>query len=116
VLLKEIQNPDSYFYLFKKDGELAGYLKLNINDAQTEAKGPTMLEIERIYVRKKFNIKSRPQGRIFIVLNQNSVTMINFMLDDLSDPIREFLSSFLEFCIVKLDFNFVIASGWTFAG
>ena len=34
--------------------ELAGYLKVNSDDAQTEKMGDEFLEIERIYIREKF--------------------------------------------------------------
>lgn len=35
--------------------EVAGYLKLNFNDAQSEKMGNDSLEIERIYIRGKFH-------------------------------------------------------------
>ena len=34
--------------------EVAGYLKLNVNSAQTENVKPNALEVERIYLRQKF--------------------------------------------------------------
>ena len=33
---KELQNPESSFYFLKSDDEIFGYLKLNINRAQSE--------------------------------------------------------------------------------
>ncbi|RPA60886.1 GNAT family N-acetyltransferase [Aerococcus agrisoli] len=55
-LKEEIQTEDSYFYFVKDatSGEVLAYLKLNLNDAQTEAFEEASLEIERIYVRPAF--------------------------------------------------------------
>lgn len=53
-LEKEIQNSNSYFFFLKNGEEVAGYLKLNEKDAQTEVVGTNSLEVERIYVRTKF--------------------------------------------------------------
>lgn len=50
----EMANPGSFFYFLKVDGEVAGYLKLNVDDAQSEEVDPNGLEIERIYLRKSF--------------------------------------------------------------
>lgn len=49
-LTAELSNPDSEFYFAVLDNKLAGYLKLNFNNAQTEFKEPNALEVERIYV------------------------------------------------------------------
>jgi len=53
-LLSELDNPDSAFYLAMLDGDVVGYLKLNTGQAQTELMDDNGLEIERIYVLKKF--------------------------------------------------------------
>lgn len=50
----EMATPGSFFYFLKADGEVAGYLKLNVGDAQSEEVDPNGLEIERIYLRKSF--------------------------------------------------------------
>ncbi len=50
----EIATPGSSFYFLKVDGEVAGYLKLNVDDAQNEEVDPKGLEVERIYLRKNF--------------------------------------------------------------
>ena len=52
--LDEIYNEDKLFYFLKADGEVAGYLKLDVDDAQNEEVDPNGLEIERIYLRKSF--------------------------------------------------------------
>ncbi|MBN2981081.1 GNAT family N-acetyltransferase [Cohnella algarum] len=54
-LEKELSNPSSAFYLIYSNEELAGYLKVNDDDAQTEMMGQDSLEVERIYIRKKFH-------------------------------------------------------------
>lgn len=61
----ELTTPDSYFYFLKKDNQIAGYLKLNINNAQTEEM-KNALEVERIYIRKDF--KRQGLGKTFIEL------------------------------------------------
>ena len=53
-LLSELSNPFSDFYLIYFDKEPAGYLKLNASEAQSEKIDEEALEIERIYIRKKF--------------------------------------------------------------
>ncbi len=53
-LKKELTNINSMFYFAFYDGKLAGYLKLNVLDAQSESIGDESLEIERIYIRKQF--------------------------------------------------------------
>ncbi len=53
-LEKELSNTYSQFFFVYFDNELAGYLKINTNDAQTEQMGSESLEIERIYIREKF--------------------------------------------------------------
>lgn len=54
-LERELSNPMSDFYVVEVDGEAAGYLKVNADDAQTERMGTDSLEIERIYIRKRFH-------------------------------------------------------------
>jgi diamine N-acetyltransferase len=46
----ELANPDSEFYFAIFDRDIAGYLKLNFNDAQTELRDQKAAEIERLYV------------------------------------------------------------------
>jgi ribosomal protein S18 acetylase RimI-like enzyme len=53
-LTSEIKNPNSLFFFAKQDDQLAGYLKVNINEAQSEKMESGTLEVERIYVRKEF--------------------------------------------------------------
>lgn len=53
-LEQELSVPSSYFFFIYSDQHLAGYLKLNTHDAQTEPMGKDALEVERIYVRKAF--------------------------------------------------------------
>nr|WP_106783083.1 GNAT family N-acetyltransferase [Lysinibacillus timonensis] len=53
-LEKELTNPFSQFFFIYYENEVAGYLKVNTNDAQTEDMGDIALEIERIYIKKDF--------------------------------------------------------------
>lgn len=51
---KELHNPFSEFFFVNFNHEVAGFLKVNINDAQSEQMGDESLEIERIYIKNKF--------------------------------------------------------------
>ncbi|KYD05463.1 GNAT family N-acetyltransferase [Heyndrickxia sporothermodurans] len=53
-LEKELANISSQFFFVYFNDELAGYLKVNTNDAQSEEMGEDSLEIERIYIKKSF--------------------------------------------------------------
>ncbi len=61
VLLQELMNPQSFFFLAYADRDLAGYLKLNLGEAQSENMGQGALEVERIYTLRRF--KRRGLGR-----------------------------------------------------
>jgi ribosomal protein S18 acetylase RimI-like enzyme len=50
----ELKNPNSTFFFLYSDDMLAGYMKINLGDAQTDMKDPGALEIERIYVTRDF--------------------------------------------------------------
>ncbi len=50
---KELQNKNSQFFFVKLKSQIAGYIKLNVGDAQTELVHANGLEIERIYVVKE---------------------------------------------------------------
>jgi diamine N-acetyltransferase len=56
-LEKELSNSSSEFFFIYFNSEVAGYLKINTNDAQTEKLGNESLEIERIYIKNKFQKK-----------------------------------------------------------
>lgn len=56
-LALELENPESRFYFVHSDDEVAGYLKINVGEAQSEKMGADSLEVERIYVKKKFHKK-----------------------------------------------------------
>ena len=45
---------DSWFFFAEYHGELAGYLKVNVGEAQTEFREENGFEVERIYVLKKY--------------------------------------------------------------
>lgn len=49
-LSAELQDPGSRFFLAELDGQVIGYLKVNLGTSQTEIKDQRSMEIERIYV------------------------------------------------------------------
>ena len=53
-LEKELLTTASQFFFVYVNNELAGYLKVNTQDAQSEEMGDESLEIERIYIKSKF--------------------------------------------------------------
>lgn len=53
-LQSELENPHSYFYFIYYQESIAGYLKLNTRNAQTEEITGSTIEIERIYLLKSF--------------------------------------------------------------
>ncbi|SFL54121.1 Ribosomal protein S18 acetylase RimI [Gracilibacillus orientalis] len=53
-LEKELSNNFSQFFFAYFNGEVAGYLKVKTNDAQSEEMGDESLEMERIYIKNKF--------------------------------------------------------------
>lgn len=60
ALSEQLNNQDSEFYFIDSvadsdnQRQLAGFLKLNINDAQTDLQDPIALEVEKIYISKDF--------------------------------------------------------------
>ena len=53
-LKEEMAHPESRFFFIEKDGEIAGYLKVNKGNAQSEEMGEGSLEVERIYISSRF--------------------------------------------------------------
>lgn len=53
-LEKELSNISSKLFFIYLKKEVAGYLKVNINEAQSEEMGDQALEIERIYIKDHF--------------------------------------------------------------
>ncbi|WP_347862472.1 GNAT family N-acetyltransferase [Salimicrobium sp. PL1-032A] len=51
---EELNHPESEFYFLYLKENLAGYLKVNTGEAQTEEMGEESMEIERIYVKSRF--------------------------------------------------------------
>ncbi|MBE7103231.1 GNAT family N-acetyltransferase [Bacillus cereus] len=53
-LESELSDTSSQFFFVYFNNEVAGYLKLNTNDAQSEEMGEESLEVERIYIKSTF--------------------------------------------------------------
>jgi ribosomal protein S18 acetylase RimI-like enzyme len=51
---QELSDPYSYFYFAIVDNNIAGYIKINFNTAQTELQDPNALEVERIYILQQY--------------------------------------------------------------
>ncbi len=61
TLEKELKNPNSLFFIITDLDKNIGYLKLNMEPAQTDIKDANALEIERIYVIKEYQGKKAGQ-------------------------------------------------------
>lgn len=57
VIKKQLLATNSSFYYIENYGQWVGYLKLNENDAQSDVKDHTAMELERIYVLEKYQGK-----------------------------------------------------------
>ena len=57
ALRRELEDPETRFFLLYYKDQLAGYAKINSGKAQTELQDPLSLEVERIYVREPFQGK-----------------------------------------------------------
>lgn len=53
-LEKELSNTSSQFFFVYFNDEVAGYLKVNMDNAQSEKMSTDAFEVERIYIRNKF--------------------------------------------------------------
>ncbi|RYN13026.1 GNAT family N-acetyltransferase [Bifidobacterium animalis subsp. animalis] len=54
VIRREIDDPDSTFLVATVDGTPAGYMKVNVGDAQTEKMTHDHMEVQRLYILKAF--------------------------------------------------------------
>lgn len=61
---RELSDPGSTFLFLEVDGRVAGYLKVNEGEAQTDLREAEGLEIERIYLRQEF--QGRGLGRVLL--------------------------------------------------
>ncbi len=50
TLAREVADPDSDVYFLESGGEVLGYIKVNVGDAQTEPMGEEYAELQRIYL------------------------------------------------------------------
>ncbi|MBS7526202.1 GNAT family N-acetyltransferase [Fusibacter paucivorans] len=53
-LLRELADSDTFFYLLYVGEEAVGYLKLNVDSAQSDIHDPAALEVERIYMKRAY--------------------------------------------------------------
>lgn len=78
-LLKQLNNKYSQFYLCYHNAQLAGYLKVNTDKAQTEDLLPDALEIERIYILKQFHglrIGQALMEKAYQIAEQKSINQV----------------------------------------
>lgn len=54
VVLKDLKNTNTFYYFVYRNAIKVGYFKVNLEDSQTDIKDSNAMELERIYVLKKF--------------------------------------------------------------
>ncbi len=74
-LRSELLRPASEYYFVRVGDQLAGYLMLNINDAQSEAMGDDYLEVQRIYLLKTF--RRNGLGKVMIEFSKERARQLN---------------------------------------
>ncbi|WP_025663615.1 GNAT family N-acetyltransferase [Aquimarina megaterium] len=78
-ITQELQNPNSKFYFATINNDIAGYIKINFSNAQTEPVEGNTLEIERIYVVKEHQGKKIGQllfQKILQIAKEKSIEFI----------------------------------------
>lgn len=78
-LQAEINDPNAEFYFATLYNKVIGYLKLNIGESQTEIKNENGLEIERIYVLKKFHGQNIGQQLFEKALERADALKVDFI-------------------------------------
>ncbi|CAH1856565.1 GNAT family N-acetyltransferase [Convivina intestini] len=53
-IAQELANPESQFQFLYHKGHLAGYMKVNVGQAQSEFQQENGLEIQRLYIKKEY--------------------------------------------------------------
>lgn len=75
-LSAQLENTNSEFYFIysapraEPEAKLAGFLKLNIDDAQTDLLDPDALEVEKIYILKGFLSQGLGKQMISFAINR----------------------------------------------
>lgn len=75
----EIKNKNAAFYFAKIDNETVGYLKVNFKDAQTDIQEDYGMELQRIYVRRKYQgqkIGKKLLEHTFMIAKKNNMAYI----------------------------------------
>jgi ribosomal protein S18 acetylase RimI-like enzyme len=75
----ELSNKESVFFFAEFEEKVIGYLKINLEQAQTDLKGNDTLEIERIYVLKKFQGKRVGQKLYQKAIEVARQTQVNYI-------------------------------------
>lgn len=78
-LIKENNDPHTNFQLISYKHELAGYIKLNENSAQTELKDDNALEVERIYILNTFQRLGLGHYLINYAINQAKIKQKDYI-------------------------------------
>tara|TARA_R110000868_G_scaffold181681_5_gene422641 strand:- start:779 stop:1297 length:519 start_codon:yes stop_codon:yes gene_type:complete len=75
-LTNELNEVLSEFYFFYYEDKIAGYIKINFGNAQTEIKENNAMELERIYVLKSFqgkNIGKKVLEKVIAIAHQRNM-------------------------------------------
>ena len=108
-LSRELQEKDSFHYFFRDEQKVVGYLKLNINHAQTEKKGEDYLEIQRIYFDEAYQGGGRGKKSLtWLSKKQRNIIKLRFGLVCGSTTHKHFDFMKKEVLSLQVHMNFIL--------
>lgn len=75
----EMKNGESKFYIAENNGEVAAYMKINFDKAQTEIGHKNTLEVQRIYALKEYQGKHIGKSLIEKAIELGKENKINYI-------------------------------------
>lgn len=102
-LSDELNNPNSNFYFYQLNNQIVGYLKTNINEAQTEIKDKLSLEIERIYVLEKFQGHKIGHALLKFAIEKSKMKKLDFIWLGVWEENKKAIFFYLKHHFVQFD-------------
>ena len=102
-LSDELNNPNSNFYFYQYNNQIVGYLKTNINEAQTEIKDKFSLEIERIYVLEKFQGHKIGHALLKLAIEKAKKKKLDFIWLGVWEENKKAINFYLKHNFVQFD-------------
>lgn len=99
----EINHPNSAFYFASEDKHIAAYLKINLENAQTEIRTKNTMELERIYVLKKYQGKGIGKLLLQKAIELAKQNKVNFLWLGVWEKNYSAISFYEKYGFVKFD-------------